>query len=157
MNLTRNAAFVPAAVKENMQKKVGYRAVDYFDLIVMKTIDARSTLITQTAKSLSVTIRIPEQFLKEDRKFYIMREHDGQIDVLADQDSDPETITFTTDRFSEYAIAYEAVNVNKMIIWSFVITGIAFIGAMICYVNLLRYRGKARLERRRRSMNEETL
>ena len=155
VDIAANGGQVPTQVRESMQKKVGYKALDYFSFVVMKTIDARSSLITTTQNELEVVIRIPEQYRKSGRTYAILREHNGIVDVLADLDTNPDTITFRTNKFSEYAIAYEAVNVNRMILIFFIITIIALIFALVCYVNLVRYRKRVRAEKRAEERRQE--
>ena len=127
-----------------MQKKVGYKPVEYFDLYIMKTTDASSVLLHNTDRELEMTIRIPEKLRKSGRDFYILREHNGEVDVLKDLDKYPDTITFRTNKFSEYAIAYEALNVNALIIIVVAIMFVALIIASICFANLIRYKHHAR-------------
>ena len=91
--------------------------------------------------------------MKSGREYCILREHNGVVDVLDDQDDDPNTITFRTNRFSEYAVAYKAMNVNIMIAVFFAIAIIALVIAAICYYNLITYRRRAR--RAARAMREE--
>ncbi|MBR2995236.1 MAG: hypothetical protein IKF45_00855 [Lachnospiraceae bacterium] len=155
VDISSNGGQVPAQIRESMQKKVGYKALDYFSFVVMKTIDARSSLISTTQNELEVVIRIPEKYRKANRPYAILREHNGIVDVLADLDTNPDTITFRTNRFSEYAIAYEAVNVNRMILIFFIITIIALIFALVCYVNLVRYRKRVRAEKRAEERRQE--
>ena len=155
VDISSNGGQVPAQIRESMQKKVGYKALDYFSFVVMKTIDARSSLISTTQNELEVVIRIPEKYRKANRTYAILREHNGIVDVLADLDTNPDTITFRTNRFSEYAIAYEAVNVNRMILIFFIITIIALIFALVCYVNLVRYRKRVRAEKRAEERRQE--
>ena len=40
------------------------------------------------------------------REFAMVRVHNGQITVLKDQDSDPYTLTFSTDKFSSFGLMY---------------------------------------------------
>ena len=95
-----------------------------------------------------VSIPIPEQYRKEGRKFCVIRYHNGTVDVLDDIGPDPDRIIFRTDKFSEYAIAYEAVNINRLILRFLIITGISLILAVICFAALIRYRRKARIAAR---------
>ena len=37
----------------------------------------------------------------------MLRLHDGVVTVLKDLDNDPNTVTFETDSFSDYALAYQ--------------------------------------------------
>ena len=45
--------------------------------------------------------------IKDDgREFAMVRVHNGEVTVLKDQDNDPKTITFQTDKFSGYGLMY---------------------------------------------------
>ena len=110
----------------------------------MKTSNGTTTVINQTQTDLEVVVPIPEQYRKEGRKFFVLRNHNGVIDILEDVGNDPDTITFRTDRFSEYAIAYEAINVNKLVLRVVIVAFVSFILAIICFVNLVKYKRKAR-------------
>ena len=153
VDITENTATIDEGTKEVMRKKIGYKPVSYFDFLVMKTSNGTTSVINNTGAELEVVIPIPEQYRKDGRKFYIIRNHNGVVDVLQDIGDDPTTIRFRTDRFSEYAIAYEAVNVNKLILRFLIIAVIALILAIICFVSLVYYRRKARRERRAAKMS----
>ncbi len=83
----------------------------------------------------------------------MIRNHNGKVDILEDIGSDPTTVTFRTDRFSEYAIAYEAININKLIMRFLIIMIVSLILAVICFVNLVKYRRKARIAAKRNNAN----
>lgn len=68
--------------------------------------DEISRAVTVTDEPISITIDIPDDLFAEGREYVIIREHDGETVILKDQDNDPNTITFETDRFSTYAIGY---------------------------------------------------
>ena len=63
-------------------------------------------VVTETKEPIEVVMGIPEKLLSEDRKFYIIRAHNGEYTFMDDLDSEPDTITIRTDLFSSYAIAY---------------------------------------------------
>ena len=63
--------------------------------------------VTETKTMIPITIAIPEEYLATGRTFSIVRVHDGIVTVLKDEDSDPRTITFSTNQFSTYAIVYK--------------------------------------------------
>ncbi|MCR5402646.1 MAG: InlB B-repeat-containing protein [Butyrivibrio sp.] len=144
IDITENTATVDELTKSAMQKKVGYRPVSFFDFHIMKTADGTTSEINSTATELEVELPIPEQYMKQGRKFYIIREHNGEVDVLQDIGIDPTTVTFKTDRFSQYALAYEAVNVNKLILRFSIIAIVSFILAVVCFISLVRYKRNAR-------------
>ena len=150
IDITENTDTVDEATKKVMQTKVGYKPVSYFDFLIMKTSGGTTSVINNTAAELEVVVPIPEQFKKEGRKFFVIRNHNGVVDILEDIGSDPDTITFKTDRFSEYAIAYEAINVNKLVLRVVIAAFVSLILAIICFANLVRYK---RIERRARRKN----
>ena len=55
---------------------------------------------------IRITVDIPEELRAEGREYVVFRLHDGAVDILKDLDSNPNTITFETDRFSTYVIGY---------------------------------------------------
>ena len=144
IDITENTETVDAGIKEQMQKKIGYRPVSYFDFLIMKTSNGTTSVINNTSAELEVVVPIPEKYRKDGRKFFVIRDHNGVVDVLEDIGNDPNTVTFRTDRFSEYAIAYEAVNVNKLVLRVVIIAFLSFILAVICFVNLVKYKRRAR-------------
>lgn len=83
----------------------------YFDMVLMASRHSETQMISELPEKLRVVINVPEDLRAKNRKFYILRLHtneDGSLDYaeLMDEDDDPDTITFSTDRFSPYAIAY---------------------------------------------------
>jgi hypothetical protein len=144
IDITENTDSVDAGTKEIMQKKIGYKPVSYFDFLIMKTSNGTTSIINNTSAELEVVVPIPEQYRKEGRKFFVIRNHNGVVDILEDIGNDPTTVTFKTDRFSEYAIAYEAINVNRLVLRVVIIAFISFILAVICFINLVKYKRRAR-------------
>lgn len=83
----------------------------YFDMILMTSRNSETQMISELPEKLKVVINVPEILRADNRKFYILRLHtneDGSLDYaeLMDEDDNPDTISFSTDRFSPYAIAY---------------------------------------------------
>lgn len=148
IDIIENTSTVDDATKSAMMKKVGYKPVSYFDFHIMKTADGTTTEIDSTATELEVELPIPAQYIKEGRKFYVIRDHNGEIDILQNVGIDPQTITFRTDKFSQYAIAYEAVNVNKLILRFAIIAVVSLVLAIVCFVNLVHYKRKSRKARK---------
>lgn len=62
--------------------------------------------ITETDEPIEVVVNIPEKLLSDNRKFIIIRAHNGEYTFMNDMDEAPDTITVSTDLFSSYAIAY---------------------------------------------------
>ena len=88
-----------------MSTAVGRKPVKYFDLTMLKTEDGYTERITEMPRPMEVIIEVPQDIYKEGKTYSILRVHDGELSVLPDLDDDPRTITFKTDRFSNYAIA----------------------------------------------------
>ncbi len=147
VSISDNTDSVDSATKALMQKKVGYKPLRYFDFFIMKTMSGNSEVLTRTGAELLVCLPIPQEYIGKKWNFCILRNHNGDVDILSDLDDEPTTITFRTDKFSEYSLAYEAVNVNKLILRVIIILLLAFVLAAICYTNLWIYRHRARKNR----------
>lgn len=89
----------------------GYQIGQYLDISLFKVIGDNQNKITRTIDKIRITLSIPEHLKKTDgektREYAIIRVHNGQAAVLVDMDTDPDTITIDTDRFSIYAIVYK--------------------------------------------------
>lgn len=84
-----------------------YTIAMYLDVTLVKIIEEEETLINKTRKHIPVTIEVPEDLQVDGREFVIVRVHDGVPEILEDLvPDDGARITFETDRFSTYAIAY---------------------------------------------------
>ena len=83
----------------------------HFEITLKETKGEERQNISELAEALKVVIHVPKPLQEQDRKFYILGLHtgkDGSVELaqLLDEDENPETITFSTDRFSPCAIAY---------------------------------------------------
>lgn len=92
----------------------GYSVGRYMDITLWKTVGSGSAKkVTETKSPLAVTISIPEELRKTsdtvERSFVIFRVHGTKVIMLKDQDAVKNTITFKTDQFSTYALAYKDV------------------------------------------------
>ena len=148
IDICENTATIDSGEKKVMQSKLGYKPVSYFDFTIMKTSDGDTTIIENTGKALEVMVQIPQEYRKKGRKFVVIRNHNGVIDILENLSNSEEQVTFRTDRFSQYAIAYEVVNTNKLVLQFAIIGTISFILAFVCYINLIKYRRRARKGRK---------
>lgn len=63
--------------------------------------------INQLNKEITFTVAIPEDLMKDGRTFYIIRVHDGKAETLETVENEDGTLTFKTDKFSTYALAYK--------------------------------------------------
>lgn len=93
------------------KKLPGIKIGRYFEVSLRETKKKDTQTISELPQKLKVTVCIPEHLKAENRKFFILRLHtekDGNQDFaqLSDEDDNPDTITFSTDKFSSYAIGY---------------------------------------------------
>lgn len=83
----------------------------YFEVRLTKAGQDDAQAIQELPETVKVLINVPKHLQADNREFYILRLHtkeDGSQDFaqLLDEDDRADTITFSTDRFSPYAIAY---------------------------------------------------
>ena len=128
--------------KKALQSKIGYKPLSFFDFVILKTSDGVTSVIDKTSADLEVTLPIPDKFRKSNRKFVVLRDHNGTVDVLKDIGEDEASITFRTDRFSEYALGYEAVSTSGLILRFVLISLGGLILALLCFINLLKHKRK---------------
>lgn len=100
---------VEAALNGSLAR--GYTLGQYLDISLYKVVGDSRSAITQTNRKITVTIQVPDSLKNSDstktRTFAVIRVHDGKAQLLPDLDSNAETITIETDRFSIYAIVYQ--------------------------------------------------
>lgn len=89
------------------ERKIGR----YFEMSLTKSRLDDTQEVSVLPKKLRVVIKVPGNLIAAGRDFYILRLHNGEngeteFAELEDEDDSPDTITFSTDRFSHYAIAY---------------------------------------------------
>ena len=115
-------------VTENVLVNTEYTLGMYLNIDLIKLINGQQVgKITELNSPIRVTIEIPEELLSANRAFAIVRVHDGVAEILEDVDSDPDTITIVTDKFSTYSIAYQDTdaNPNTGVATPIAITGLA--------------------------------
>ena len=97
----------------------GGTAATWLDLSLAKRVGgegAESVAISQTQLPLELSVEVPEALRNNDanvvRTFYLLRAHDGEVDVVASGTGD--TLSGTTDRFSTYLLAYHDGTLDRM-------------------------------------------
>lgn len=83
-----------------------YEVGMYLDVSITKTIGGVDSKVEKTASEIGITVDIPESLYDKNRQYAVIRIHGGKAELLADLDSDPNTVTFKTDCFSTYALVY---------------------------------------------------
>lgn len=116
--LTVKEANDPDAVKTAMaQAAKDYTIGQYLDISLLKYMTVNGSqqaavALPTTKDALTISVVVPDALIKTNsavnRTYCIVRRHDGAITVLdAAFDAASKTLTFKTDRFSDYAIAYK--------------------------------------------------
>lgn len=116
--LTVKEANVHDEVKTAMaQAAKGYTIGQYLDISLFKymTVNGKQqdgVALRTTKNALTISVAVPDALINTNsavnRTYCIVRRHDGAITVLdAAFDAASKTLTFKTDRFSDYAIAYK--------------------------------------------------
>lgn len=73
------------------------------------TNEKKDTIDEKLATPAPLVMQIPEQLQAPNRVFRIINVFKGQPIAMDDEDADPTTITFTTDKSGAYALAYKDV------------------------------------------------
>lgn len=83
------------------------KVAQYLNLeVVLKVEDKEIGNITALAKPITFTVAIPAELQKQGRVFTIVRVHDGKAEKL-DTKNSGNAVTFSTDKFSTYALTYK--------------------------------------------------
>ncbi len=114
---------VPTDAKTKIDAKAtelvgGKDNITYFDLTLWKQLSnqASASQIHEPGTDISVTITIPESIRNTDsskiRTYYVFRVHGtGECEIIGQGNANSDyEFTFTTDKFSTYAIAYKDTN-----------------------------------------------
>ena len=116
--LTVKEANVSDEVKTAMaQAAKNYTIGQYLDISLLKYMTVNGSQqagvpLHTTKDALTISVAVPDALINTNsavnRTYCIVRNHDGAITVLdAAFDAASKTLTFKTDRFSDYAIAYK--------------------------------------------------
>lgn len=95
------------------------KVAQFLDLTVMiKAVDSAGqeenlgTLNQLKEEKMTFAIVLPKNLNPEGKNFYVLRVHDGVVDKLPATKNADGTLSFTTDRYSTYALVYEEILVE---------------------------------------------
>ena len=118
----------------------------YFEIVMMKTYQGSSSIVTETQVPMRIVMKIPDELKASGRTFCAIRAHQGNdgnltVSFLQDLDDDPTTLTIETNQFSSYAIGYiggeEGVFTQKNIVIAMMcLVGIAIIITVVGLVGV---------------------
>lgn len=98
------------AIRETLS---GGKLWQYLDINLYKVIDEEEYELNSIDSPIKIKINIPETLSKSGMEYGIIRVHDGEAEIIEDLDSSGDTVTFTTDRFSVYALFYKEAEANE--------------------------------------------
>ena len=87
------------------------------DLALFYKVDGKTVQVHEANEPLVVSLTLPDSTTgdtsKKTRSYEVIRVHDGKASVIPSSfDADAKTLTFETDRFSAYAVAYKDATEN---------------------------------------------
>ena len=96
------------AIEDKVVAELGKNAsIQYLDLsIILKAGNEELGTLNKLREEITITIAVPEKLKAEGRTYKVIRNHDGEVTVLDTVVNKDGTISFKTDRFSTYALAY---------------------------------------------------
>ena len=95
------------AVADKLGELTNYKLGQYLDVTLLKKIgEQQEQKIANTSKPILITFEIPES-LRGKSEYLVIRVHGSEATILRDLDSDPNTVTIETDKFSTYALTYK--------------------------------------------------
>lgn len=160
----KDASNVSSDIKNSISnamtsKVTNAKIASYFDISVLVKDSTSGEIageLTKLTQKIKFTVAIPSNLIKTkdgmERNYYIIREHNGTSNILPTSLSkDGKSLTFETDRFSTYALAYNDVassdvsNVKNPQTYDSVLSYITFtlivVGISSCAVVYLRKNG----------------
>lgn len=95
---------IESTIKENQT----FEVAQYLDLSVLLTADGQALAqVNELDKSIQFTVKLPTDLLKANREFFVVRVHNGVATIIEPSHvTEDGVLTFETDAFSTYAIAY---------------------------------------------------
>ena len=85
----------------------GLQFGQYIEIYVeCKIGDSEWRQVHELSGDMTLEITVPDELLKNERTYYVLRNHEGACDLLEDLDDEPTTVTIATNKFSTYALLY---------------------------------------------------
>lgn len=83
--------------------------IGFLDINLMYQIDGQGwTGITETYEPIGFVLSLPEDYMSSMDTFFILREHEGEVTLLDDEDEDLNTVTVSTRQFSTYVLMHNS-------------------------------------------------
>ncbi len=93
-----------------------FNILSYFDISVPVRIDSELVgHISNLSENITFSFAVPEQLQRDGRMFKILRIHNGEVSVIDPSELVNGILSFQTDRFSTYALAYADPDSNTSV------------------------------------------
>ena len=93
--------------REDMNSIDGVVVTGYFDMVLIKTVDEVTDIVSETPVKAKVTLLIPDDMREDGREYCVVEDHGGNVKVLENIGSDPNAVTIEVGEFSTFAFAYK--------------------------------------------------
>lgn len=100
---------------DNIAKEKNIKITNYFDITLNVQDSARNEVVgtlNELSKEMTFNVAIPKELTTVpegyNRKYYVVRYHDGKSEIIS-ASVDGNVLSFESDKFSTYALAYEDV------------------------------------------------
>lgn len=104
---------------DNIAKEKNIKITNYFDITLNVQDSARNEVVgtlNELSKEMTFNVAIPKELTTVpegyNRKYYVVRYHDGKSEIL-ETTTNGNILTFKSDKFSTYALAYEDVEIKS--------------------------------------------
>ena len=116
-DITKDISNTDKVLIENKALKSKYELGLYLDINLFKEFEDNTPIkISQTQQKIKISLQIPNDLLNENKKvvrtYKVLRLHNGNVDIL-DCEVNGNKLSFETDKFSTYAIAYIDTKVSN--------------------------------------------
>lgn len=93
-----------------------FNVLSYFDISVPVRINSELVgYISNLSENITFSFAVPEQLQRDGRMFKILRIHNGEVSVIDPSELSNGILSFQTDRFSTYALAYADSDSNTSV------------------------------------------
>ncbi len=107
-NISETVSDSEATLIQNTAQNNGLKVVgdNIMDLSLIKSVESTKTKLTEVEDEVEITLTIPESE-RGKNSYSIIHIHNGKAVVLQDIDTDPNTVTFKTNKFSTFVLGYD--------------------------------------------------
>lgn len=99
------------------EKEKGLEVLKAYNINIKKDVTGENTtFVDKINNDIYITLGIPEDFIKENKEYWMAHEHKNSIELLKDTDDVLETITVQTSSFSSYVLYCTDIENDNVVI-----------------------------------------